>query len=121
MVFPEFDPVLFSIGPLPIRWYALAYVAGILVGWRYAVGLVRDSKLWGGKPATATPAAATGLGSYGAGSGGAFTSAGGAGGSGGGGMQAGSAVTLRARQVDGRNVYERASVVLSGTFEWRVP
>ena len=28
MQFPEFDPVLFSIGPLDIRWYALAYVAG---------------------------------------------------------------------------------------------
>ena len=37
------------------------------------------------------------------------------------GVPAGASVTLRARQVDGRNVYERASVVLSGTFEWRVP
>lgn len=37
------------------------------------------------------------------------------------GMQAGSAVTLRARQVDGRNVYERANVVLSDVYEWRVP
>ncbi len=33
--FPAIDPVLISIGPFAIRWYALSYVAGILVGWRY--------------------------------------------------------------------------------------
>ena len=54
MPFPEFDPVIFSIGPLAIRWYALAYVAGILLGWRYAILLVRNSKLWGGQTPTAT-------------------------------------------------------------------
>ena len=37
MPFPEFDPVLIHLGPLPIRWYALAYITGILIGW----GLVR--------------------------------------------------------------------------------
>jgi len=47
--FPNFDPVIFHIGPLAIRWYALAYVAGILLGWRYAVGLVRNTRLWGGQ------------------------------------------------------------------------
>ncbi|HRD29638.1 MAG TPA: prolipoprotein diacylglyceryl transferase [Caulobacter sp.] len=47
MQFPNFDPVIFHIGPLAIRWYALAYVAGILLGWRYAVGLVRNTRLWG--------------------------------------------------------------------------
>ena len=30
--FPDFDPVLISIGPLAIRWYALAYIFGILLG-----------------------------------------------------------------------------------------
>jgi phosphatidylglycerol:prolipoprotein diacylglycerol transferase len=44
--FPDFDPVLIQIGPLAIRWYALAYVAGILLGWRYAVMLVKNPKLW---------------------------------------------------------------------------
>jgi phosphatidylglycerol:prolipoprotein diacylglycerol transferase len=44
--FPDFDPVLVQIGPFAIRWYALAYVAGILIGWRWAVGLVRNPKLW---------------------------------------------------------------------------
>jgi phosphatidylglycerol:prolipoprotein diacylglycerol transferase len=44
--FPHFDPVLIHIGPLAIRWYALAYICGILLGWRYAVMLVRDARLW---------------------------------------------------------------------------
>jgi phosphatidylglycerol:prolipoprotein diacylglycerol transferase len=37
--FPAIDPVLVAIGPFAIRWYALAYVVGILIGWRYARGL----------------------------------------------------------------------------------
>lgn len=37
--FPAIDPVLISIGPLAIRWYSLAYIAGILLGWRYIVSL----------------------------------------------------------------------------------
>lgn len=49
MPFPDFDPILFQIGPFAIRWYALAYVAGILLGWRYATGLVRKARLWGGQ------------------------------------------------------------------------
>lgn len=46
MPFPEFDPVLIHIGPLAIRWYALAYVAGILLGWAYAGALLRRPALW---------------------------------------------------------------------------
>jgi len=38
-VFPNFDPVAFSIGPLVIRWYALAYIAGIVLAWRYVLWL----------------------------------------------------------------------------------
>ena len=33
--FPAIDPVLVSIGPFVIRWYALAYIGGLLLGWRY--------------------------------------------------------------------------------------
>lgn len=33
--FPVIDPVIFSIGPVSVRWYGLAYVAGILLGWWY--------------------------------------------------------------------------------------
>jgi phosphatidylglycerol:prolipoprotein diacylglycerol transferase len=56
VTFPDFDPVMLHLGPLAIRWYALAYVAGILIGWRYVVGLVRQPPLWGGSAPTATPA-----------------------------------------------------------------
>jgi phosphatidylglycerol:prolipoprotein diacylglycerol transferase len=47
--FPAFDPVLIHIGPFAIRWYALAYIVGILAGWAYARALVRADSLWGGK------------------------------------------------------------------------
>jgi phosphatidylglycerol---prolipoprotein diacylglyceryl transferase len=48
--FPVIDPVLVSIGPFAIRWYALAYIGGILLGWLYARALIRAQELWGGKP-----------------------------------------------------------------------
>ena len=38
--------MLVQLGPFAIRWYALAYVATILLGWRYVAGLVRNTKLW---------------------------------------------------------------------------
>ncbi|MEO8811911.1 MAG: prolipoprotein diacylglyceryl transferase [Caulobacteraceae bacterium] len=62
--FPDISPNLielpavhaggWTLGPFAIRWYALAYIAGIVLGWRYAVGLVRNARLWGGATATAT-------------------------------------------------------------------
>ena len=33
---PDIDPVLLHLGPVSVRWYALAYVAGIVLGWLYA-------------------------------------------------------------------------------------
>ena len=39
--YPEIDPVIVEIGPLAIRWYALAYAAGLLLGWRYVLMLNR--------------------------------------------------------------------------------
>lgn len=39
MEFPIIDPVAFWLGPVPIRWYALAYLAGLILGARYAVHL----------------------------------------------------------------------------------
>ena len=48
--YPHIDPVLVHIGPLAIRWYALAYIFGILLGWAYARAVVRSERLWGGKP-----------------------------------------------------------------------
>ncbi len=46
MPFPDIEPVWFSIGPLDIRWYALAYVAGIVLGWWYANRLARNNAVW---------------------------------------------------------------------------
>ncbi len=53
--FPAIDPVLFSVGPFALRWYALAYIAGILLGWFYARALIRTQAVWGG-PAPLTVA-----------------------------------------------------------------
>ena len=47
--FPIIDPVLVNIGPFPVRWYGLAYVAGLLLGWLYARALVQRAALWGGR------------------------------------------------------------------------
>ena len=33
--FPMIDPVLIEIGPFAIRWYALSYIAGLVLAWRY--------------------------------------------------------------------------------------
>jgi phosphatidylglycerol:prolipoprotein diacylglycerol transferase len=53
--YPAFDPVLVHFGPFAIRWYALAYIFGILIGWAYARRLIRTGKLWGGAaPMTVT-------------------------------------------------------------------
>jgi phosphatidylglycerol:prolipoprotein diacylglycerol transferase len=48
--FPMIDPVAISLGPIAIKWYGLAYVAGLLGGWFYAGRLVRNSALWGTIP-----------------------------------------------------------------------
>ena len=47
--FPSIDPVLIQIGPFALRWYALAYIMGILLGWLYARAIIRSEPLWGGK------------------------------------------------------------------------
>ena len=60
MIFPNIDPVVhigpwaLEFGPLALRWYALAYVAGILLGWRYAIRLTQTASVWGGRAPTAT-------------------------------------------------------------------
>lgn len=37
--FPNIDPVAFAAGPFVVRWYALAYLCGFLLGWRYCLAL----------------------------------------------------------------------------------
>ncbi len=57
--FPRIDPAAFTIplpemllgpiqlGPFPVRWYALGYIFGLLIGWWYAVKMVSTARLWG--------------------------------------------------------------------------
>lgn len=43
--FPDISPIALEVGPVVIRWYALAYLAGFLLGWRYALSFVaRDAE-----------------------------------------------------------------------------
>ena len=48
LLFPQFDPVIVQLGPFGIRWYALAYIGGLVLGWRLLRRLVVKS------PAVAT-------------------------------------------------------------------
>jgi len=48
IAFPVFDPIAIAIGPIAIRWYALAYIGGIVLGWLYARALIKNERLWGG-------------------------------------------------------------------------
>jgi phosphatidylglycerol---prolipoprotein diacylglyceryl transferase len=47
--FPAINPVLISIGPFAVRWYALAYIVGIIAGWFYARAIIASDKLWAGR------------------------------------------------------------------------
>src|SRR6195952_2304852 len=48
IAFPVFDPIAIAIGPIAIRWYALGYIAGIVLGWIYARALIKRPNLWDG-------------------------------------------------------------------------
>ena len=49
--FPQISPEIFTINlfgiELALRWYALAYLVGLLIGWRIMVMLMRRPALWG--------------------------------------------------------------------------
>ena len=50
--FPDISPEIFTINlggfSFSLRWYALAYLAGLIIGWRLVVALMRRPALWGG-------------------------------------------------------------------------
>ena len=49
MPYPEIDPIAFSVGPVAVHWYGIAYVVGIMLGWFYARKLVETPRLWAGE------------------------------------------------------------------------
>lgn len=57
--FPDVSPEIFSVTlfgfELALRWYALAYIVGIVLGWRLAVRAVRQPDLWAGSTPVMTP------------------------------------------------------------------
>jgi phosphatidylglycerol:prolipoprotein diacylglycerol transferase len=56
LTIPGFDLFNIAIGPLHLRWYALAYIAGLVLGWRWMVWLIRRDRLWTpGQPALSVP------------------------------------------------------------------
>jgi phosphatidylglycerol:prolipoprotein diacylglycerol transferase len=55
IAFPVFDPIAIQIGPIAIRWYALAYIGGIVLGWIYARSLIKKERLWGGPAPVSLP------------------------------------------------------------------
>ncbi len=56
--FPNINPVAVEIGPVAIRWYGLAYLAGLLLGWLYMKRLLNQPGLWRGGIAPMAPAKA---------------------------------------------------------------
>jgi phosphatidylglycerol---prolipoprotein diacylglyceryl transferase len=46
--FPKIDPVLVQLGPLAIRWYALSYIAGLILGWAMIRRILSAESLWRG-------------------------------------------------------------------------
>jgi phosphatidylglycerol:prolipoprotein diacylglycerol transferase len=55
--FPNIDPVLLHLGPVSIRWYALAYIAGLLLAWGGVVWTLRRKALWSPPPFKGKPPA----------------------------------------------------------------
>ena len=47
MIVHNFDPILIDLGIFQIRWYSMAYILGIVMGWMYAnriIKLTRENK-----------------------------------------------------------------------------
>jgi len=43
MIVHNFDPVLIDLGLFQIRWYSIAYIMGIIIGWMYAIRIINLS------------------------------------------------------------------------------
>ena len=43
MIVHNFDPVFIDLGVLQIRWYSVAYIVGIILGWIYAIKIIKEN------------------------------------------------------------------------------
>jgi phosphatidylglycerol:prolipoprotein diacylglycerol transferase len=50
LTYPQIDPVLIHLGPIAIRWYAISYIAGLLLGWWLILRMLRQASLWKNPP-----------------------------------------------------------------------
>jgi phosphatidylglycerol:prolipoprotein diacylglycerol transferase len=55
--YPQLDPVLLHLGPLSLRWYALAYVAGLALAWAGIARTLKVASLWAPAPFNGKPPA----------------------------------------------------------------
>lgn len=46
--YPEINPVAVQLGPFAVKWYGLAYIAGLVLGWLYIKRLLGQNQLWPG-------------------------------------------------------------------------
>jgi phosphatidylglycerol---prolipoprotein diacylglyceryl transferase len=44
--FPNIDPVMLALGPIEVRWYGMAYAAGLLLGWQLVRWLLSTPRFW---------------------------------------------------------------------------
>ncbi len=58
LTYPQIDPVLIHIGPLALRWYALSYISGLLLGWWLILRMLHQASLWKNAPFNGKPPAA---------------------------------------------------------------
>src|SRR5262245_25731112 len=45
IAYPQFDPTIFRIGPIAVRWYGLAYVAAFMLGYAFLRAMIRRGRL----------------------------------------------------------------------------
>ena len=41
MIVHDFSPILVDLGFFQIRWYSIAYILGIIIGWVYATKIIK--------------------------------------------------------------------------------
>ena len=44
MIIHNFDPVLVDLGFIQIKWYSLAYILGIIIGWILAIRIIKKTQ-----------------------------------------------------------------------------